>query len=145
MNNDIYGIAELQAFLREELKLNEQDQFPEIISNQIAKYVLNEGFTYKEIARVTYYYIEHLKGNYNDLYGIWFVKRYRDQSKRYWAELERQQAERRENAKKFETQSGTVVFNVRQILKNRTKPYRLEPLKFDDLNEEKGDSDDGHK
>lgn len=144
-NKDIYGILELRTFLRDELKINEQDPFPQIIEKQIAKYILNDGFSYKEIARCVYYYIEEKKGSYNDLYGIWFVQRYRDQAARYWAEIEKRQAERREDAKKFETKGGTVVFNVQQILKNRTKPYRLEPLKFDDIVERNGDDDDRHQ
>ena len=138
-----YGLPELQAFIREELKLNPDDKFPTTLSRQIAKYVLNENFTYKEIARSIYYYIEVKKGTYNDLYGIWFVGKYRSESARYWADLERRQAEKRRDAKKFETKGDTVVFNVRQILKGRQKPYRLEPLKFEDIVE--GDDDDGHK
>lgn len=143
MNDEEYGLPELQAFIREELKLNPDDKFPTTLSRQIAKYVLNENFTYKEIARSIYYYIEVKKGTYNDLYGIWFVGKYRSESARYWADLERRQAEKRRDAKKFETKGDTVVFNVRQILKGRQKPYRLEPLKFEDIVE--GDDDDGHK
>lgn len=141
--NEEYGLPELQAFIRDELKLNPDDKFPTTLSRQIAKYVLNENFTYKEIARSIYYYIEVKKGTYNDLYGIWFVGKYRSESARYWADLERRQAEKRRDAKKFETKGDTVVFNVRQILKGRQKPYRLEPLKFEDIVE--GDDDDGHK
>ena len=141
MNNEVYGLSELQAFVREELGIEATAPIPEIIGKQIAKYVLNEGFTYKEIGRAIYYYLDVKKGKYNDLYGIWFVSKYRNQSKLYWAEVERKQAERRDNAKKFETRGDTVVFNVQQILKNRKKPYRLEPLKFDDITEEGGDDD----
>ena len=143
MSNGEYGLPELKAFIREEFKINPDDPFPTTVDRQIAKYVLNENFTYKEIGRCIYYYIEVKKGTYNDLYGIWFVGKYRNESARYWAEMERRQEEKRRDAKKFETKGDTVVFNVRQILKGRKKPYRLEPLKFDDV--EGGDDDDGHK
>lgn len=143
MSNDKYGLPELQAFLREELKLPKDESIPTIIMRQISKYVLNENFTYKEIGRGVYYYIEIKKGTYNDLYGIWFVGKFREQAARYWAEVERQQEERRKDAKKFETKGDTVVFNVQQILRSRKKPYRLEPLKFDNI--EEGDDDDGHQ
>ena len=143
MSNGEYGLPELKAFIREELKINSDDPFPTTVDRQIAKYVLNENFTYKEIGRCIYYYIEVKKGTYNDLYGIWFVGKYRNESARYWAEMERRQEEKRRDAKKFETKGDTVVFNVRQILKGRKKPYRLEPLKFEDIVE--GDDDDGHK
>ena len=141
MSKEVYGLTELHAFLREELGIGPNDPIPDIINKQIAKYVLNEGFTYKEVGRAVYYYLEVKKGKYNELYGIWFVLKYRSQSQLYWAEVERKQAERRDNAKKFETRGDTVVFNVQQILKNRKKPYRLEPLKFDDVMEEGGDDD----
>lgn len=144
MSKDVYGLPELQAFIRDELKIPADEQIPQLISRQISKYVLNEGFTYKEIGRGIYYYIEIKKGNYNDLYGIWFVGKFRNQAARYWADIERQQEERRRDAKKFETKGDTVVFNVQQILRNRSKPYRLESLKFDDILGE-GDDDDGHK
>lgn len=144
LKEDNYGLPELKAFIREELKLNPDDPFPVTMDRQIAKYVLNDGFSYKEIGRGIFYYIEIKKGTYNDLYGIWFVGKYRKESARYWAELERKQEERRQDAKKFETKGDTVVFNVRQILKGRKKPYRLEPLKFDDIGEG-GDGDNGHK
>lgn len=143
MSHERYGLPELKAFLREELKLNNDDAFPTIVERQIAKYVLNKGFSYKEIGRCVYYYIEVKKGSYNDLYGIWFVDKFRDQAARYWTEVERQQEERRQDAKKFETKGDTVVFNVQQILKSRKKPYRLEPLKFDDIGEG-DDGKDGH-
>ena len=143
MSNGEYGLPELKAFIREEFKINSDDPFPTTVDRQIAKYVLNENFTYKEIGRCIYYYIEVKKGTYNDLYGIWFVGKYRNESARYWADMERRQEEKRRDAKKFETKGDTVVFNVRQILKGRKKPYRLEPLKFDDI--EGGSDDDGHK
>lgn len=145
MKEESYGLPELKAFIREEFKLNPDDPFPQTVDRQIAKYVLNEHFSYKEIGRCIYYYIEVKKGNYNDLYGIWFVGKYRREAARYWAELERRQEERRQDAKKFETKGDTVVFNVRQILKGRKKPYRLEPLQFDDISEGGDGDDDGHK
>lgn len=142
MSNEKYGLPELQAFIREELKIGVEEPFPTLVAKQISKYVLNENFSYKEIGRCIYYYIEIKKGVYNDLYGIWFVGKFREQAARYWIEVERVQEERRQTAKKFETKGDTVVFNVQQILKSRKKPYRLEPLKFDDI--EEGDSSDGH-
>lgn len=145
MSKDTYGLTELKAFLCEELELDPKEPLPTIIDKQITKYVLNEGFSYKEIGRAVFFYIEVKKGKYNDLYGIWFVLKFRDQSAAYWARIEREQQERRENAKKFETRGDTVVFNVQQILKNRSKPYRLEPLKFDNIVEEEGDDDNGHQ
>lgn len=145
MSRDTYGLTELKAFLCEELGLDPKEPLPTIIDKQITKYVLNEGFSYKEIGRAVFFYIEVKKGKYNDLYGIWFVLKFREQSAAYWARIEREQHERRENAKKFETRGDTVVFNVQQILKNRSKPYRLEPLKFDNIIEEEGDEDNGHQ
>ena len=104
---------------------------------------MNEGFSYKEIGRCIFYYIEVKKGTFNDVYGIWFVGKYRDQAARYWIEVERRQEERRQDAKKFTTKGDTVIFNVQQILKSRKKPYRLEPLKFDDI-EEGDEGSNGH-
>lgn len=143
MSEEKYGLPELKALIRDELKIPADEPFPQIIDRQIAKYILNEGFTYKEIGRGIYYYIKVKHGTYNDLYGIWFVGKFRDQAARYWAELERRQEERRHDAKKFETKGDTVVFNVQQILKSRQKPYRLEPLKFDDI-KEGDDGSDGY-
>lgn len=145
MSKDTYGLSELQAFLREELEIGADAPFPTTISKQITRYVLNEGFTYKEIGRAVYYYIEVKKGQYNDIYGIWFVSKFRDQARLYWEKVEQEQQKKRETAKKFETRGDTVVFNVQQILKNRGTPYRLEPLKFDDILNEEGDDSDGHK
>ena len=142
MGAEKYGLPELHAFIRDELKIGADEPIPSIVAQQISRYVLNDGFSYKEIGRCIYYYIEVRKGTYNDIYGIWFVGKFRDQAARYWIEVERQQEERRQDAKKFTTKGDTVVFNVQQILKSRKKPYRLEPLKFDDI--EEGDDGSGH-
>lgn len=143
MSKPEYSVTELKSLLRSELNIPDDEEFPPLVSKQITKLFL-EGFSYKEIGRIVYFYLHYLKGKYNPLYGIYFVRTYRQQSQKFWAQKELEQKRKELEAKEFSSAGGVVVFNVRQILKNKKKPYRLEPLQFEDIDDMKGDDDGQH-
>lgn len=72
---------ELLDFLKELLDL---EQIPSIIDSQITRYVRENKYTYKNIARAAYFYFEVRKSEYIPRYGIGIVPHVIDEAISYF-------------------------------------------------------------
>lgn len=71
---------------------------PFAIQKQINKQVTEHGYSYKEIARALAFYVEIKKGQLEQKYGIAIVPYVMDEARRYYAKLEQQINEQKQQA-----------------------------------------------
>lgn len=135
MNNKTsFSQHDLDEIIKECMGLSENDKIPPIIIKQITRFTLNDDMTYREIGRCVWYYINIRLKKIDPLYGIAFVLNIRQESNSYWLLREKKEASHKEVAKNIKNEANcggnSIVFNIKEIIKHKNKPYTLQPLVF---------------
>lgn len=127
-----FGQRDLQILVNQCLGLEPSKPLPLSITRQISRFVLNQDFDYQEIADCITYYHDYLKRDVDIIHGLWFVDNVRSQARQHKEEMLRIQAERINDAKKFDILNEVMVIDIKEIIKNKPS-RRLSQLDFDNI------------
>lgn len=102
-------------------------EIPPIIRRQMTRFSLEQQMSYKEMARCIVWYSEVCKKEISPFYGINFVENVREQTAKYFKQLELDQQIQKESAKKaVEYQDNTIIFKIKSLKNNKRKPKQLD-------------------
>lgn len=99
-----------------------------VIENQLHRYVMELGFTYKEIAQALIFYVEVQKGNYVAIYGISAVPNVMRDAKNYFYKLKKQKEEQLESIKTA-NKNPDIILRVKEV----REPKKREPVDMENL------------
>jgi hypothetical protein len=102
------------AFTRSDLEnkikeIYDLDTIPYLINNQITKYIREYQWSYRDIARALYYFFVELGNDPKKSQGIGIVPYVMDDSRKYFADLERQQELARQEASEMKDNPVIVI------------------------------------
>lgn len=112
---------QLESLILEKLKIN---SIPLSIEKQITRFVSQQGYTYKEIARALVYFTEVLGETLEIRYGIGIVSTIMPEAKQYFYKLKKQKEEQLRNYRnnnekaiviKAKPKKREIKFSVREL------------------------------
>lgn len=111
------------AFTRLDLEnkikeIYEIDTIPTLIQNQITKYIREYQWSYKDIARALYYFFVEMDNDTSRSQGIGIVPFIMEDSKKFFADLERKQELARQEASEYK-QNEVIVIKCKRPEKGR--------------------------
>ena len=138
-----YSLADLYQLIKD---VTHCSTISSTIQKQITKFVIEQGMSFKEIARCIVWCDEvgmkNKTDKWNPIYGIGCIGNVREQANQYFAELAKREAERQRIAQeaKIIAQSN-IIFNIKQTKKPRRSPkhFNIEEIEVSDLNKERND------
>lgn len=116
-----------------------EEPLPRSIERQLNRFILENKMDYKEIMQCLFYYTEVLGKKVDPIYGIFFVPNIRNETKKYFIQLQAELEEKQREAKKFSEEEGVMVINIKTV--GRSKTRKKEHLSFDNIKTEDGDKD----
>ena len=128
-NNVTYSKTQLEQLIREVVGVS---SVPPVIARQINRLILVEDFTYKEIARCIVYYNEVQGQKVSPIYGIAFCSNIRELAAKYFRQLELEQLQQNEEAKKMvKYQDNNIIFNINMLPHKKRQPKQLDIKEID--------------
>lgn len=114
----------IEDLIKELLNISE---LTPLIKKQLAKFVLENKMTYKEIGRCLVYYSDVLKREFQtSLFGIAVVPNVREEANRYFEQLALEIEEREKEAQKVKNyEENNIVFNIDSVKHEKRKPKQL--------------------
>lgn len=98
-----------------------------MINNQITKYSLEYGMSFKEIARCIVYYVEVQGKELSCMYGLGMIPNIRELANQYFKQLELDQQRKEKEAEKvIEYQDNNIIFHIKSLKLNTKKPKQLD-------------------
>jgi hypothetical protein len=100
-----------------------------MIDGQISKFIKQHGYSYKEIGRAVYFYIEVLGNTPRKEMGIGIVPHVMDEAKRHFYKLEIEQKKR--------TEQGNILKEEKEVkeifVDPKRKPRGIHKINIEDL------------
>lgn len=98
-----------------------------VVKNQINRYVLEYGYTFKQIAQAIVWYDEVEHGTWKPQFGIAVVPNVMEQAQKYFKQLELDQQRQLAEAQKIvEYQDNNIIFNIKSLEHKKRKPKQLD-------------------
>lgn len=121
-----FGKKELREIICDTLNIPKTTP---VIESQIHRFVMELGYSYKEIAQALVYYIEVLGKEYESMYGIGIVPNVMEDAKKYFERKRREKEQQIKSVEEAKKQTN-IILNVTKIQK-RKKP--IQPIDIEKL------------
>lgn len=97
-----------------------------MIQKQINRFVLQDGMTYKEIARCIVWYTEVQGHSFTVVYGLGIIPNIREEAEKYFKQLELDQQSKEQEVQKLkEYQDNNIIFNIKSLKHQPRKPKKI--------------------
>jgi len=103
-----------------------------IVTKQINRFVIENGYTFKQIAQAIVWYDEVEHGTFKPQYGIAVVPNVMEEAQKYFKKLELDQQRQLAEAQKIvEYQDNNIIFNIKSLEHKKRKPKQLDISSID--------------
>ena len=97
-----------------------------MINKQVARFVLEDDMSFKDIARCIVYYTDVLGGKLQAVYGLGIIPNIREQAMKYFKQLELDQQKQLAQAQKIvEYQDNNIIFNIGSLKHKKREPKQF--------------------
>lgn len=119
---------ELRDFIKDVLGI---EKVPSMIESQINRFVIELGFSYKEIAQALVFYIEIEGNEYDPKFGLGIIPHIRDRANAYFIKL-RKDREKQKRSVEEAKQQPDIILKVNKVKRKNKKPkIDIENLEVD--------------